>query len=97
MRLKARLYLTVAAIGVAAVLAAAPAQLGAQTAVAIDNDDIDGAVTGANWQSPASIITRITTTDSNAPLAITGFLAVPVPSQPSRGASWSSRGGTAAR
>jgi hypothetical protein len=48
MRLKARLYLTVAAIGVAAVLAAAPAQLGAQTAVAIDNDDIGGVVTGAN-------------------------------------------------
>ena len=33
MRLKARLLLTVAAIGVAAVLAAAPAQLGAQTVV----------------------------------------------------------------
>ncbi|TMJ89415.1 MAG: carboxypeptidase regulatory-like domain-containing protein [Alphaproteobacteria bacterium] len=48
MRLKARLYLTVAAIGVAALLAAAPAQLGAQTAVAIDNDDIGGVVTGAN-------------------------------------------------
>jgi hypothetical protein len=48
MRLKARLYLTAAAIGVAALLAAAPAQLGAQTAVAIDNDDIGGVVTGAN-------------------------------------------------
>jgi hypothetical protein len=48
MRLKARLYLTVAAIGVAALLAVAPAQLGAQTAVAIDNDDIGGVVTGAN-------------------------------------------------
>jgi hypothetical protein len=48
MRLKARLYLTVAAIGVAALLTAAPAQLGAQTAVAIDNDDIGGVVTGAN-------------------------------------------------
>ena len=48
MRLKARLYLTVAAIGVAAMLAAAPAQLGAQTAVAIDNDDIGGVVTSAN-------------------------------------------------
>ena len=48
MRLKARLYLTVAAIGIAALLAAAPAQLGAQTAVAIDNDDIGGVVTGAN-------------------------------------------------
>jgi len=48
MKIKARLYLTVAAIGVAALLAAAPAQLGAQTAVAIDNDDIGGVVTGAN-------------------------------------------------
>jgi hypothetical protein len=48
MRLKARLYLTVAAIGIASVLAAAPAQLRAQTAVAIDNDDIGGVVTGAS-------------------------------------------------
>jgi hypothetical protein len=48
MRLKARLYLTVAAIGIASVLAAAPAQLRAQTAVAVDNDDIGGVVTGAN-------------------------------------------------
>jgi hypothetical protein len=48
MKIKARLYLTVAAIGIAALLAAAPAQLGAQTAVAIDNDDIGGVVTGAN-------------------------------------------------
>jgi hypothetical protein len=36
---------TVAAIGFAA-LVAAPAQLTAQTAVAIDNDDIGGVVTG---------------------------------------------------
>ena len=48
MRPKARLYLTVAAIGIASLLAAAPAQLRAQTAVAIDNDDIGGVVTGAN-------------------------------------------------
>lgn len=48
MTLKARLYLTVAAIGVASLLAAAPAQLRAQTTVAIDNDDIGGVVTGAN-------------------------------------------------
>src|SRR5262249_59229943 len=40
MRLKATLYLTVAALGIASVLAAAPAQLRAQTAVAIDNHDI---------------------------------------------------------
>jgi hypothetical protein len=48
MRLKARLYLTVAAIGIASVLAATPAQLSAQTAVAIDSDDIGGVVTGAS-------------------------------------------------
>jgi len=48
MRLKARLYLTVATIGIASVLAAAPAQLTAQTAVAIDSDDIGGVVTGAS-------------------------------------------------
>src|SRR2546430_3773606 len=50
MRLKARLYLTVAAIGIASVVMAAPAQLGAQTAVAIDSNDIGGVVTGANGQ-----------------------------------------------
>ena len=48
MRLKARLCLTVAAIGLAFLLAAAPARLSAQTAVAIDDDDIGGVVTGAN-------------------------------------------------
>jgi hypothetical protein len=40
--------LSAAAICVAAVLAAAPAQLRAQTAVAIDPDDIGGVVTGPN-------------------------------------------------
>jgi len=48
MRLKVRLCLTVAAIGLASLLAAAPARLSAQTAVAIDDDDIGGVVTGAN-------------------------------------------------
>ena len=48
MRVKDRLYLSGAAIALAAVLAAAPAELRAQTAVAIDNDDIGGVVTGAN-------------------------------------------------
>src|SRR5437763_13260084 len=46
MTLKASLYVTVAAICVASYLWAAP--LRAQTAVAIDNDDIGGVVTGAN-------------------------------------------------
>ena len=48
MRFKDRLYLSGAAIALAAVLAAAPAELRAQTAVAIDNDDIGGVVTGAS-------------------------------------------------
>ena len=48
MSCKKGLYLSVAAIAIAGVLAAAPAQLRAQTAVAIDNDDIGGTVTGAN-------------------------------------------------
>src|ERR1700716_1274025 len=48
MRLRFSLYSTVAAIGIAGVLAFTPAELRAQTAVAIDNDDIGGVVTGAN-------------------------------------------------
>src|SRR3954447_20811373 len=46
MNIKKQLYLGVAAIGVAGFLTAAPTQLRAQTAVAIDNDDIGGVVTG---------------------------------------------------
>jgi len=46
MTLKASLYVTVAAIGIASFVSAAP--LRAQTAVAIDNDDIGGVVTGTN-------------------------------------------------
>ena len=49
---KQRLYLSVAAIGMFALLAGAPVQLSAQTAaqtaVAIDDNDIGGVVTGAN-------------------------------------------------
>src|SRR5215470_13548417 len=48
MRLKASLYLSVAAIGLAGFLAFGPVHLNAQTAVAIDNDDIGGVVTGAS-------------------------------------------------
>jgi hypothetical protein len=48
MKLRTRLCLSVAAIGVASVLAFAPATLRAQTAVAIDADDIGGVVTGPN-------------------------------------------------
>src|SRR5215212_11470674 len=48
MRMKQGLYLSVAATGIAAVLAAAPARLNAQSTVAVDNDDIGGVVAGAN-------------------------------------------------
>src|ERR1700724_3029139 len=49
MTTKQRLCLSMAAIGVFGFLSAAPAQLIAQTAaVAIDEDDIGGVVTGAN-------------------------------------------------
>jgi hypothetical protein len=49
MRLRTSLYLSVAAVGIAGFLAAPPSALQAQTtAVAIDNDDIGGVVTGAN-------------------------------------------------
>ena len=46
MRLKTILYASAAVIGVAGFLTLAPAPLHAQTAVAIDNDDIGGVVTG---------------------------------------------------
>src|SRR4029079_19630849 len=46
---KTTLYLGVAALGLALLLTAPPAQLSAQTpAVTIDNDDIRGVVTGPN-------------------------------------------------
>ena len=52
MTTKQRLYLSVAAIGMFALLAGAPVQLSAQTAaqttVAIDDNEIGGVVTGAN-------------------------------------------------
>ena len=51
MKIKGKLYLSVAAIVFAGCLAIAPLQLSAQQtppAVAIDNDDIGGVVTGAN-------------------------------------------------
>jgi hypothetical protein len=48
MSMKSRLYLSVAAIGAAVLLAVPPAQVTAQTTVAIDNDDIGGVVTGAS-------------------------------------------------
>jgi len=48
MKTKQILLLGVAAIALAGFLSAEPAQLRAQTAVAIDNDDIGGVVTGPN-------------------------------------------------
>jgi hypothetical protein len=48
MTMKQRLCLSVAAVGVLAFAAAASGQVGAQTSVAIDDDDVGGVVTGAN-------------------------------------------------
>src|SRR5262245_53127024 len=45
---KRELYSSAAAVAFAALLAAMPTPLVAQTAVAIDNDDIGGVVTGPN-------------------------------------------------
>ncbi len=46
------------------------------------------AVTGANQSIPASIVSRIYTTESNTPVAIAGFPAIPVLREPSA-ATWS--------
>src|SRR5215211_9517956 len=48
MKTKRTLLMGVAAFAFAGILSAAPAQLHAQTAVTIDNDDIGGVVTGAS-------------------------------------------------
>ena len=48
------LYSGVAAIAIAAFLAAVPVRVYAQTAVAIDSDDIGGVVTGPRGRKPAS-------------------------------------------
>src|SRR5260370_38483127 len=59
MTLKASLYVTVAAIGIASFVSAAP--LRAQTAVAIDNDDIGGVVTGTNGPEAGAWVIAETT------------------------------------
>ena len=46
------------------------------------------AVTGAGGGTPASYVSGLRTTDSNAPVAVGGFLSVPVLSQPANG-TWS--------
>src|SRR5262245_15628401 len=48
MNIRQRLWLSVAAVGLAGPVPVVPATLRAQTAVAIDNDDIGGVVTGPN-------------------------------------------------
>jgi hypothetical protein len=48
MTIKHRLYASIAALGTVGLLVSGPAQLCAQTAAAIDNDDIGGVVTGPN-------------------------------------------------
>ena len=46
------------------------------------------AVTGPSLGIPASIVTRINTTDSNSPVVVAGFLGVPWLREPSTG-TWS--------
>ena len=48
MSMKQTFYRSVAVIGLAGLLGAAPAQLNAQSTIAINNDDIGGVVTGPN-------------------------------------------------
>jgi hypothetical protein len=43
------------------------------------------AATGPNLLRPASAVTRIRTTDTNAPVVVGGFLGIPVPGQPGTG------------
>jgi hypothetical protein len=47
------------------------------------------AVTGPSLGAPASIVTRVETTDSNTPVAVGGFVGIPVLGQPFAGATWS--------
>ncbi len=44
------------------------------------------AATGANLLSPASVVSRVRTTTSSDPVAVAGFLGVPVLSEPGNGA-----------
>jgi len=72
MTIKQRLYLSVAAIGMFALLASAPVQLSAQTAgqtmVAIDDNDIGGVVTGANGpEAGVWVIAETTSSPPNTP------------------------------
>ena len=66
MTLKSRLYVSVAAIAIAGFLAAAPARVSAQTAVALDNDDIGGVVMGANGPEAGVWVIAETTRSSDA-------------------------------
>ncbi len=47
------------------------------------------AVTGPNLGVPASIVTRVETTDSNTPVTVGGFVGIPGLAQPAAGATWS--------
>jgi hypothetical protein len=53
MSMKQTFYRSVAVTGLAGLLGAAPAQLNAQSTIAINNDDIAGVVTGPNGPDSA--------------------------------------------
>jgi hypothetical protein len=48
------------------------------------------AATGPNQQLPASLVTRVRTTNANTPVTLGGFLGVPIPVEPGAG-TWSGR------
>ena len=61
-------YLSVAAVSLASLLGVAPARLSAQSALAVDNDDIGGVVTGPNGPE-AGVWVIAETTDLGTKLA----------------------------
>jgi hypothetical protein len=54
MSMKQTFYRSVAVTGLAGLLGAAPAQLNAQSTIAVNNDDIGGVVTGRTGRRAAS-------------------------------------------
>src|SRR6516162_1579676 len=68
MSMKRTFYLSVAVVSLAGLLAGAPARLSAQSAPAVDNDDIGGVVTGPNGPE-AGVWVIVETTDLGTKLA----------------------------
>src|SRR5947208_221517 len=68
MSMKRTFYLSVAVVSLASLLGVAPARLSAQSALALDNDDIGGVVTGPNGPE-AGVWVIVETTDFGTKLA----------------------------